>query len=157
MRKLSPRDFKCLVQCRRLRDDTGVGICSSVSSAFFLFLFFFFLLFRAAYVAYGSSKARGPIWATGLSHSHRQQGRIPAASAEYTTAHGNSGYLTHWARLISSWTLVRFTTRWATTGTPSNSIFTKYVPRCHKTSESKITWSMFLKLNLKRMLRSQRR
>ena len=51
-----------------------------------------------------------------------QQGRIWAASETYTTAQGNDGSLTHWARPgiepASSWTLVRFLTHWATMGTP---------------------------------------
>ena len=51
-----------------------------------------------------------------------QQLRIWAASASYTTAWGNAGFLTQWARpgirLTSSWILVRFLTCWATVGTP---------------------------------------
>ena len=43
-----------------------------------------------------------------------QQCQIPAASATYTTAHGNVGSLTHWARpeieSSSSWILVGFVT-----------------------------------------------
>ena len=62
-------------------------------------LLFFFCLFAiswAAPVAYGGSQARGPIRAiaTGLHHSHSNAG-IRAASATYTTAHGNTGSLTH--------------------------------------------------------------
>ena len=45
-----------------------------------------------------------------------------AASATYTTAHGNTGSLTHWARAgmgpATSWFLVGFVNHWATTGTP---------------------------------------
>ena len=64
-------------------------------SLFFLNLFIF-CLFRATPVAYGSSQARGHIGATaaGLHHSP-QQGSIRAVSATYTTAHGNTGPLTH--------------------------------------------------------------
>ena len=40
----------------------------------------------------------------------------------YTTAHGNAGSLTHWARPrikpTSSWILVRFVNHWAMMGTP---------------------------------------
>ena len=48
----------------------------------------------AAPVAYGGSQARGPIGpvATGLCHSH-SNAEIQAASATYTTAHGNAGSL----------------------------------------------------------------
>ena len=51
-----------------------------------------------------------------------QPRRIWAASATYTTAHSNTGSLTHGARPgiepVSSWMLVRFTNSWATMGTP---------------------------------------
>ena len=64
--------------------------------------------------------------------SHRptpepQQRGIRAASATYTTAHGNAGSLTHWARpgieLSTSWFLVRFINHCAMTGTPITAIF----------------------------------
>ena len=64
-------------------------------------------------MAYGDSQARsltGAI-AAGLSHSHSHLG-IQAVSATYTTAHGNIGPLTHWARPgikpATSWLLVGF-------------------------------------------------
>ena len=51
-----------------------------------------------------------------------QQHRIWAASAIYTSAHGNSGSLTKWVRPAveptSLWIVVAFFTCWATTGTP---------------------------------------
>ena len=51
-----------------------------------------------------------------------QQHRIWATSATYTTAHGNAGSSTHWARPriepATSWMLVRFANHWPTTGTP---------------------------------------
>ena len=53
-------------------------------------------------MACGGSQARGQIGATaaGLRHSHQLtpqplQGRIQAMSVTYTTAHGNTGTLTH--------------------------------------------------------------
>ena len=53
-----------------------------------------------------------------------QQSRIRAASATHTTAHGNAGSLTHWARPgikpLTSWFLVGFVNHWATIGTPSS-------------------------------------
>ena len=67
----------------------------------------FFLLFRATHAAYGSFQARGRI--ASLCHSHSNVG---SAIATYTTAHGNAGFLTHWARPgmepASSWILVGF-------------------------------------------------
>ena len=47
---------------------------------------------------------------------------IRAASVNYTTAHGNAGSPTHWARRpgiepATSWLLVRFVNHWAMTGT----------------------------------------
>ena len=61
-----------------------------------LFLFFVFCLFRAAPVAYGGSQARGLIGAVAaLPTPEPQQHGIRAASATYTTAHGNAGSLTH--------------------------------------------------------------
>ena len=69
--------------------------------------FHLFLLFRATPTACGGSQARGWIRATpaGLHHSH-----------------SNARSLIHWARLgikpASSWMLVWFINRWATTGTP---------------------------------------
>ena len=51
-----------------------------------------------------------------------QQLRIWAASATFTTAHGNAGFLTHWVRPgikpATSWFLVRFVNHWAMMGTP---------------------------------------
>ena len=57
---------------------------------FYFILFFAFCLFRASPAAYGCSQARGLIRAvaSGLNG-------IQAASASYTTAHGNTGSLTH--------------------------------------------------------------
>ena len=51
-----------------------------------------------------------------------QQWRIWATSATYTTAHGNTGSLTHWARAgtktATSWFLVGFVNHCTTTRTP---------------------------------------
>ena len=57
---------------------------------------FIFLLFRATPVTYGSSRARGPMGATGASlhHSHSNTGSKLHASLTYTTAQGNAGSLT---------------------------------------------------------------
>ena len=57
---------------------------------------FFFCLFRATPETYGGSQARGrnrsySCWPT----PQPQQDQIRAAYATYTTAHGNSGSLTH--------------------------------------------------------------
>ena len=60
-----------------------------------IYIIFFCLFFRAAFVAYGGFQAKGRIRAVaaGLHHSH-----IRAMSVTHTTAHGNDGSLTHWAR-----------------------------------------------------------
>ena len=95
---------------------------------YFIFLSFVFLSFVVVVVvvaiswatpaAYGGSQARGWIGAvaTGLRQSHSN------ASATYTTAHGNAGTLTHWARAgtepETSWFLVGFVNHCTTTGTP---------------------------------------
>ena len=72
-----------------------------------------FLLFRATCAAYGCSvglKWSCSRWPTPQSQQHR----IRAISVTYTTAHGNAGSLTHWARpgieTASSRLLVRFVT-----------------------------------------------
>ena len=67
---------------------------------FYFYFYFIVCLFAISWatpVAYGGSQARGPI---GAIASHRatpepQQRGIRAASATYTTAHGNAGSLTH--------------------------------------------------------------
>ena len=62
--------------------------------------FFFFCLFvfsRAAPEAYGGSQARGWIGAVAAKPTPEpQQHGIRAMSANYTTAHSNTGSLTHW-------------------------------------------------------------
>ena len=59
-----------------------------------------------------------------------QQGQIQAVSVTYTTAHGNTGSLTHWARPgikpTISWFLVRFVNYCATTGTPVIELFNAF-------------------------------
>ena len=85
--------------------------------------FFFSFFLRAALIPYGSSQARGQIWA-GLHHSHINVDLIQ--SATYTTTHSNAKSLIHWARpgIIpkSLWILVGFITSWARVGT-SGDIF----------------------------------
>ena len=91
-----------------------LALRSHKSSKAFFFLISFFLIFRAAPLAYGSSQVRG--WtgaaAASLSHSHSnlgseshlnpmpqpQQCQIQVLSATCTTAHRNTGSLTHWWR-----------------------------------------------------------
>ena len=58
-------------------------------------MFILFWLFRAAPTAYGGSQARGPIRATAAGLDHSSQLGIRAMSTNYTTAHGNTGSLTH--------------------------------------------------------------
>ena len=73
----------------------------------------FFFLFRATLVAYGGSQARGSSQSCSCQPMPQPQHRqIQAKSVTCTTAHGNAGSLTHWARprieTASSWMLVRF-------------------------------------------------
>ena len=81
----------------------------------------FFVFSRAALAAYIGSQARGRIGAVpaGLCHSHSN---IRSESAIYTTAHGNTGLLTHWAgpgiKPATLWFLVGFVNHCAITGTP---------------------------------------
>ena len=57
------------------------------------------MLFRAAPLAYGSSQARGSNRSySGQPRPQLQKHQIQAASANYTTAHGNARSLTHWVR-----------------------------------------------------------
>ena len=79
-------------------------------NSFHIFLFFIFLGPHP-----WTSQARGWIKAVAISlhwpTPQPQPHRIRAASAAYTTAHGNDGSLTHWARpgieSASSWMPVR--------------------------------------------------
>jgi len=70
-----------------------------------------------------------------------QQRGIQAMSLTYTTAHDNSGSLTHRARAgikpTSSWILVRFVTRWTTTGIPKSGAFFNILCRdvCFRATE----------------------
>ena len=65
---------------------------------FFFFSFFLFLFFYTAPVIYGSSQARVEselsCWPTPQPQQHQTQ----ATSVTYTTAHGNTGSLTHRVR-----------------------------------------------------------
>ena len=89
---------------------------------FFFVFVFVFLLFRAALVTYGSSRARGQFGATAASLPQPQQCTILAMSVTYPTAYGNAKSLTHQARPeikpASSWMLVKFVNHWAMMGTP---------------------------------------
>ena len=93
----------------------------STSLCLFVFVFVFLGLH--------SQHMEVPRLGTNGSCSHQpmpepQQCWIQAASATYTTGHGDAGSLTHWARPgiepVSSWMLVGFVNRWAMTRTPSN-------------------------------------
>ena len=78
----------------------------------FFFVFFFFL-YMATCTAYGSSQARGWIWATaaGPYHSHSNTRSEPHLQHTHT-AHSNARSLIHLERpgitTTSSWILVRF-------------------------------------------------
>ena len=68
-----------------------------------------FVFSLATTMACGGSQARGLIEATaaGLCHSNARSAAYTTESATYTTAHGNAGSLTHWARLR-----IKLTTSW---------------------------------------------
>jgi len=88
--------------------------------------------FGAAPEAYGGSLARGPISCSQPS-PEPQQHRIWASSVTYTTAHSNTGSLTHWARQESTtslWILVSFINHWATMGTPHHFLQEEYKVCC---------------------------
>ena len=78
-----------------------------------IYFIYFILFFRATPTAYGGSLARSRIGAiaTGLCYSRSNSGFEPCL-VTYTTAQGNAGYLTHWARPgikpTTSWILVGF-------------------------------------------------
>ena len=83
--------------------------------------FNFFLVFLGPHLGHMEvprSNGSRSCWPTPQS----QQCRIRAGSSTYTTAWGNAGSLTHWARPAIKPTfsriLVRFLTCWATTGAP---------------------------------------
>ena len=95
---------------------------------FFLFVCFAFPFSRATPAAYGGSQARGSNRSYSCQPKPEPQQRwMWASSVTYTTAHGNTRSLTHWARPgIEPATLrflVRFVHHWATTGTPRKSGF----------------------------------
>ena len=90
----------------------NIIICTDGTTGFF-FLCVCVCVFRAAPAAYGGSQARGPI----RIYSRRlvpeaQQHWIQAASATYTTVHGNTRSLTYRAQPgiepTASWFLVGF-------------------------------------------------
>ena len=77
--------------------------------------FFCFFFFRATPTTYGSSQARGQIWAVAAGYATTTTMQDPSPTyATYTIAQGNAGSLTDWVRPeikpISSWMLVRFAT-----------------------------------------------
>ena len=79
----------------------------------FFYFYLFFCFFRAAPEAHGVSQDRGPIGVTSCWPTPQlQQQQIRAASVTYTTAHGNTEFLTCWVRLgiehASSWFPVGF-------------------------------------------------
>ena len=107
----------------RVEQFSGLQQSNTLLGAFLLYankenLFFFFFsprsfcLFRAAPVACGGSQTRGLIGAVAVSlhQSHSDARSEPHLTS--TTAHGNTGSLTHWARQgmepATSWFLVGF-------------------------------------------------
>ena len=80
-----------------------------------------FVCFRATPVVYGSPQARAQ--SCSCQPNTATATRDSSCICDYTTAHGNAGYLTHWVRPrikpTSSHILVRFLTYWATVGIPN--------------------------------------
>ena len=104
-------------------------LCSFITFVLLIFFFFFFFAFSRAT---SCGIWRFPGWGSNWSCSHRpmpepQQCGIRAASATYTTAHGNARSLIHWARpgieTATSWFPVRFLNHWATMGTPETASY----------------------------------
>ena len=97
-------------------DINAYKVTTTLTDAFYdiyMSIYIYICFYRAAPAAYGSSWARGSNWSRSCwPVPQPQQRQIWAASAIYTTAHGNTGLLTHWAgpgiKLTSSWILVRF-------------------------------------------------
>ena len=93
---------------------------SNLSRKYFFFFFFFFLLFRGHHSIW-RFPGQGLNWSCSCWPTPQpQQHRIWAASSTYTTAHGNAGSLTHWARPGTEPTTLWFLiiNHWAMTGTP---------------------------------------
>ena len=103
----------------------STGHCLWLGHFFFFFFFLVFLPFLGLLLchmegipSYGSNQScsQQPI-------PEPQQHGIWAASSTYTTAHSNTGSLTHWARPgidpTTSWFLVGFVNHCATMGTPN--------------------------------------
>ena len=91
---------------------SNIWECSSTSPQLQINLFFgLFCLFRAVPMACGGSQARGPIRTVAAGLPTTTATRDPSAYETYTTAHVNTGSLTHWAgpgiEPASSWMLVR--------------------------------------------------
>ena len=91
-----------------------IYICIYLKCIYIYLIDYFFLvfcLFRTTLAAYGGSQGWTGATAASLHHSHSTWD--PGESGTYTTAHGNTGSLTHWARPgtkpVSSWILVRST------------------------------------------------
>ena len=79
----------------------AVGKWQQILCLLFFIYFLFFGISWAAPMAYGGSQARGRIGAiaAGLRQSHSNAGSQPSLRPQtHTTAHGNDGSLTHWAR-----------------------------------------------------------
>ena len=86
------------------------------SSLYFHFHLYFFCF--GLFVFLGLHRQHMEVPRLGVQSEQRQ---IRAASATYTTAHGNTGSLTHWRpgiKPMSSWILVEFITTEPQRGTP---------------------------------------
>ena len=83
--------FPCYKQCRSVLCRRG--------SILYLSLFFFFNSFQGHTRSIWEFPSQGSNWSCCCRPKPQpQQCQSPAASATYTTSHGNTGSLTHWAR-----------------------------------------------------------
>ena len=81
-----------------------------------------------------------------------QQRQICTRSLTYSTAHSNTGPLTHWVRPGIDWTGILMDTdqvpyHWATTGTPRMWFLKAVGHRSSSSSSFKITWELVRDVN----------
>ena len=101
--------------CPGMKGDSALQIFDNYSECDFTFFFFL-----GPYLWHMGVPREGSNWSWPMLQPWQHQ--IWAPSVTYTTAQSNTRYLTHCMRQgiepITSWTLLRFLTCWATIGTP---------------------------------------
>ena len=85
---------------------------ASIFLFIFIYFYFYFLLFRATALAYGNSREGVKLELQLPAYTTATAMLDLSLSVTYTTAHGNTGSLTHWTRPgikpTTSWFLVIF-------------------------------------------------